>query len=207
MKARQLVFGAALVIVTAAVTTQVVSQNANQNEPPAMSPEEAAMMEKWAAFMTPGENHERLNFKVGKWEGVVKHWMDPAAPPEEAPATAEYSWIMDGRYLQNRVNGDFGGMPFNGQAWEGYDNIKKKFFWVWIDNMGTGIMVGEGTYDEATKSFKHTFEQPDPMTGKYVKGRSVERVIDKDHFVSEMYGPGPDGKEFKMMEITYTRAK
>jgi hypothetical protein len=80
MKARQLVFGAALVIVTAAVTTQVVSQNANQNEPPAMSPEEAAMMEKWAAFMTPGENHERLNFKVGKWEGVVKHWMKLPLP-------------------------------------------------------------------------------------------------------------------------------
>jgi hypothetical protein len=28
-----------------------------------------------------------------------------------------------------------------------------------------------------------------------------------DTEVFEMHGPGPDGKEFKMMEITYTRKR
>jgi hypothetical protein len=207
MKAVQLSIGAALVIVTATISTSVVSQEKKNDQPPAMTPEQMQMMQKWEEFMTPGPGHERIAFKVGKWEGVIKHWMDPKQEPEMMTGASEYTWIFDGRYLHNKTTGDFQGMPFHGQAWEGYDNLKKKYAWVWIDNMGTGFMNAEGTYDEKTKTFTYTYDHPDLMTGKYVKGRSVERIIDNDHFVGEMYGPGPDGKEFKMMEISYTRVK
>ena len=50
-------------------------------------------------------------------------------------------------------------------AVEGYDNVKKKFLASWIDNMGTGIMNLEGTYDAATKSLTYHAEyepMPDP---------------------------------------------
>jgi len=208
MKARQFIMGAALVVTTAAITSQVVSQNAGKDQPPQMSPEEAAMMQKWEEFMTPNENHKRLEFKVGKWNGTIKMWMDPASPePTVSTGTTEYKWIMDGRYLVDDTKSEFMGQPFVGHAISGYDNLKKKYIWLWIDNMGTGFMVGEGSYDTASKTFTYTYEHPDLMAGKYNKGRSTERMIDKDNWVSEMYGPGPDGKEHKMMEITYTRAK
>jgi hypothetical protein len=32
-------------------------------------------------------------------------------------------------------------------------------------------------------------------------------VTDENHHSMEMWMPGPDGKVFKMMEITYTRKK
>ena len=32
-------------------------------------------------------------------------------------------------------------------------------------------------------------------------------VTDKDHHTMEMWGPGPDGKMYKMMEIKYSRKK
>jgi hypothetical protein len=35
----------------------------------------------------------------------------------------------------------------------------------------------------------------------------VFRIIDRDTHVMEMYMPGQDGKEYKNMEITYTRKK
>ena len=207
MKARSLFYGAAIAICTAAITSQVVSQQ-DKGQPTEMSPEQAAMMQKWEEFMTPGEHHKLLEPKVGKWTAVVKMWMDPNQPePTVSDAKAEYKWIMDGRYLLNTTEGDFGGMPFHGQAWEGYDNLKKKFAWVWIDNMGTGFMDAEGTYDAATKTFTYNSMGPDVMSGKYVAGRSTEKWIDNDHFVGDMYGPGPDGKVYKMMEISYTRAK
>lgn len=207
MKVVHVVCSAALMVATAAITATVVSQEKKNTQPPEMTPQEMEMMQKWAEFMTPGEAHQRLNFKVGKWEGVIKHWEAPDAPPSEMTGTTEYKWIMGDRYLQNKTESQFMGEPFHGQAWEGYDNLKKKYFWVWIDSMGTGLMVAEGTYDEKTKTFTYMYEHPDLMTGKYTKGRSVERIIDQDHFVGEMYGTGPDGKEFKMMEISYARVK
>ena len=36
--------------------------------------------------------------------------------------------------------------------------MKKKFVGSWVDNMGTGIMFSEGTYDPATKTFTYTSE-------------------------------------------------
>ena len=52
-----------------------------------------------------------------------------------------------------------------------------------------------------------TADMADPMTGSLVKTRSVTKVVDADHISFEMYAPGPDGKEAKMMEIVATRTK
>lgn len=205
MRIRPLLIGAALVITTAAITTQVVSQDSGDKSHPA-SPDDQQMPPEWAAYMTPGDAHKLLEAKVGKWNGAVKHWMDPSQPPGTSTCTSECKSIMGGRYFTDEVKGEFGGTPFLGQALVGYDNLNKQYFFIWIDNMGTGLMSGEGKYDAAAKTFTYVTEWPDPMAGKNVKGRSVDRWIDKDHWVSEMYGPGPDGKEFKTLEITYTRA-
>jgi hypothetical protein len=47
----------------------------------------------------------------------------------------------------------------------------------------------------------------DPTTGKECNFRQVMRIVDNDHQVTEMYVPGPDGKEYKSMEIKSTRKK
>ena len=44
------------------------------------------------------------------------------------------------------------GMPFQGMSTMAYDNGKKTFMSTWIDNMGTGILETEGTYDAGTKT-------------------------------------------------------
>ena len=45
----------------------------------------------------------------------------------------------------------------------------------------------------------------DPATRKEVDFKEVFKPIDNNFQVMEMYAPGPDGKEFKTMEIKYTR--
>jgi len=45
----------------------------------------------------------------------------------------------------------------------------------------------------------------DPLMGD-VAMRGTETFGDPDRFVVTMYYPGPDGKEFKMMELIYVRA-
>ncbi len=164
-------------------------------------------MAKMTAFATPGENHKLLDYKVGKWNGHVTMWMAPGMPPMESEATSETKWIMGGRYLHDDVRGTFGGMPFEGLGISGYDNLKKKFVYTWVDNMGTGIMAGEGTWDAAKKMLNSTSTMSDPASGKVVSSRGTETKTDDNTWKMEMFATGPDGKEFLTMRIEYKRAK
>ncbi len=112
---------------------------------------------------------------------------------------------MGGRYLVDKTRGSFEGQPFEGMGTTGYDNSLKKYLATWIDNMGTGIMVGEGDYDPEKKQWTYQTKGTDPIAGKSIKMRSIERIVDSNKWVMESYRPGPDGKEFKTMEITYQR--
>ena len=87
----------------------------------------------------------------------------------------------------------------------GYDNVKKKFVTSWIDNMGTGIMNSEGTYDSATKTFTYTGDY-EPMPGMKCKIRQVLKIVDADHHTLEWYEDRGAG-ETKTMEISYARRK
>ena len=96
-------------------------------------------------------------------------------------------------------------MTFKGMGVEGYDNVKKKFVGSWVDNMGTGIMMSEGDYDPATKTFTYTGEI-EMIPGMKQKIREVLKITDKDHHIFEWYEDRA-GQEAKTMEISYTRKK
>jgi len=173
----------------------------------AVAPKDDPALAKMKEFATPGPAHKVLDGKVGKWNAQVKGWTQPGAQPTTDTGTAEIKWIMDGRYLEDTFKGTFMGAPFHGRGITGFDNLKKKYFATWIDTAGTGIMHSEGTFDSASKTFTYMGECPDCMAGKYVKSRTIDKLVDADHWTMQMYSPGPDGKEFMSMEIAYTRAK
>jgi len=177
-------------------------------------PNESEMMAQMMELAQPGENHKLLERSVGTWTYKVKMWMtpDPNAPPSESSGSAVTRSIMGGRYLISEHTGkmEFPGadgkmtsMEFKGMSMEGYDNVKKKFVASWIDNMGTGIMNLEGTYDAATKSFTYVADY-EPMPSMKPKVREVIKITDKDHHVFEWY-EDRGGKEVRTMEIAYTR--
>ncbi len=169
-------------------------------------PSEEEMMEAMIKAGTPGENHKLINTFAGTWSAAVKMWHGADSPAEESRGTATSKWIYGGRYLHEEFKGDFGGMPFEGSGLWGYDNVKKQFFSTWIDSMSTGLMVSTGKYDAASKTFTFTGSFPNPITGKDEKAREVVKIIDDNKHVFEMYGNDMGtGKEYKMMEIIYTR--
>ncbi len=74
-----------------------------------------------------------------------------------------------------------------------------------MDNMGTGIMMAEGDYDPATKTFTYTGEV-EAIPGMKQKIREVVKLTDKDHMNFEWY-EDRGGKEAKTLEINYTKKK
>jgi hypothetical protein len=102
------------------------------------------------------------------------------------------------------VNGSMMGMPFKGHGMTGYDNVSMKYWSIWTDSMSTGVMVSEGTCD-AKNSCTFTGSWNDAIKKAPVKARMTTRWTSPTVEVFEMHAPGKDGKEMKMMEITYTK--
>jgi hypothetical protein len=98
-------------------------------------------------------------------------------------------------------------MPFEGRSTMAYDNHKKIFVTSWIDNMSSGIMTGEGPWDEATKTITIKGKMMNAEAKSEVDYRQVMKIIDANNQFMEMYGTGPDGNEVKFFEIKYTRGK
>lgn len=186
------------------------STDTNNDAKPEERPDSATSMKNWMSYMTPGKEHEMLAASNGTWSGEVTMWESPDKEPMKSTMTATSKMVLGNRYQQTVNKGNMMGMPFEGISTVGYDNSKKVFMSTWIDNMGTGVMSGEGTWDEATKSimFKGKMVDPTLTNGKTCDYREVFTFIDKDNQKMEMYCPDPKtGKEFKNMEIIMKRKK
>ncbi len=112
----------------------------------------------WMEFMTPGTYHEMMAKNVGEWKTVTKYWMDPNAEPQVIEGTAKTESLLGGRYFKTTHTGNMMGMPFEGFSIDGYDNAKKEFFSIWLDNMGTSYMLSKGNYDEDSKTLSYDWD-------------------------------------------------
>jgi len=170
-------------------------------------PDSATMMKNWQEYMTPGDVHKMMAKWNGTWDGDVTMWMYPGTPEQKSKSTAVNKMIMNGLYQQSTHTGNMMGMPFNGMSITGYDIHKKEVINSWIDNMGSGIMVLKGPWDEATKTANLKGKMTDPGTKGDVDIRETFKIIDDNTQEMEMFLMMPDGKEFKTMNIRYTRKK
>lgn len=187
---------------TTVMTDTIVSE---VPETPEVPMDSIAVQKAWEAYMTPGEAHKAMAAEEGSWINEMTFWMAPGAEPHKATSTAEIKMIFGGRYQQTNYTGDMMGMPFEGMALVAYDNTTKEMTSTWIDNMGTGMMVLKGKYDDATKSSNLSGSMVDPVTGKEKQVREVYSFVDDNTRKMEMFEIPEGGEEFKTMEIVMTR--
>lgn len=185
--------------------TARVAESPKTDEAPPPQMDSAAMAKAYEAFMTPGDMHAMLAKWAGTWTGEVTSYWDPAAP-EKSTATIKQRMAMNGLYQLVEYKGTMMGQPFEGQGVMAYDNAKKEFVNTWIDNMGSGILVMRGQWNEGTKTLSLKGTHTDPITAKDSEMRQEVKVIDDNNQLHTLYGAGPDGKEHKFMEIALKRA-
>jgi len=166
--------------------------------------DQQAMMELWKKLAMPGEPHKLFAGLAGNWTTTTKEWMEPGKPPTESTGTAEMKMLLDGRFLYQEYNSQMMGQPFSGIGIDAYDNMTKKYVTAWIDSMGTGIFMMEGTASADGKTITLKGSHPEPGGGKMTH-RAVWKIVDNNSQTFDMYGAHHGGKETKMLEITYTR--
>lgn len=151
-----------------------------------------------------GPEHKLLMERLGTWDAAMKMWMVPGEEPLQMTGV-EKNRAVGAFHVVSEFTSDFGGMPFEGHGLSSWDPAKKKFISIWADSSEPSPAILEGTYDAKARTL--TFVGENMMMGQRLKMRELITLKDADHAQFEMFLTGPDGKEAKSMEITYTRKK
>ncbi len=151
---------------------------------------------------TPGPQHAALRPLEGRWKTRAKMW-NPSGEVSETEGTSVCRLVLGGRFLEERINMNLGGMPYEGWGLTGFDNREKRYVINWVDNMSTGITTGAGSMDKSGKTLTTMSKMagPDDRIGE---SRMVTKIVDTNTHVFSMYHTA-NGKERLGMEITYTR--
>ncbi len=158
----------------------------------------------WMAAITPGEQHAFLKRMEGEWKCVQTSYMEEGKT-DVMEGSASKSMILGDRYLEESMKGTALGMPFAGKNTFGYDNLLKKYRTFWIDNMGTGFMIGEGQRKGNVITIVATY--PDVMGGADQRYKMIYTVQSDQKHSMEMFMVMENGDEAKQMDIVYTKIK
>ncbi len=171
----------------------------------AAGPKAEEMKQKMEVAGKPGAAHKALEPLVGEWTAEVHCWSAPGGSRMVTTGTATTKWVLDGRFLHEDFTAEFFGKPLHGMSLMGYDNTKKMFTSVWVDDMSTAIITSEGQAAEDSKIITLEGKFHCPETGrKDTPMKQVFRIISNDKHIFEMHDMSK-GENSKTMELTYTR--
>ena len=197
MKLSTALFSVCLIVVLA-----VPPAPASQQQ---MTTAQQEMMQQMMKFGTPTAAHDWLKNYVGTWDVETKSWEQPGTEPMMSKASMTGELILGGRFVKCNFEGQMMDKPFSGMQVIGYDLFQKKYVGFWIDSMSTAFYLTTGTLDAAGRVMTETGMWPNAMTGVGEKIRIVTTQLGDGKFRFEMFMTGPDRKEFKSMELLYTR--
>jgi hypothetical protein len=148
---------------------------------------------------------------TGAWDCTVVMHTDLSSTPEQTTATVTNEMTLGDRFLSSKATGSLiiGGqtMPWEEQGLIGFDNAKKSFTSIWVDTTTTGMMTGQGKFDEKQRTLTQTGRFTNPLNGAEETFRSELRFTDADSYKRTIFAAGKAGKESKLMDIDCSRRK
>lgn len=202
----------AFAVLVLAITIATSSSAQNQKD----SVNKADMLKQRIELSKTNENHRLLASLNGEWSFSGHHiYSDTSKKSVEIKGTITQKGIWEDRYFIRELSSDQKlKMPwadgrevtYHDMHISGYDNVKKKFFFVTVSNHWlTGLITSEGTYDSITKTF--TYESETERTpGIRTKIHILEKIIDHNHFTT-VWHRSDNGKDVSITETNYTRIK
>ena len=186
--ARTLLCAAALVAVTAAVTSAIAIQEGDKGD-----------------YSKPTVHHDILDNLWGKWSYAVTIASDDGET-EALILDADYRWALGGRFLVGRYDGYVDGDLFQAREILGYDSFRGEYRSVWVDNNTTAFTLATGKYVARSRTLTFNGVQDDVEKNlRDVPFRFVYRFVDDDHFQIEIWRPDSGGKMVMRTSVNATR--
>ena len=161
----------------------------------------AQMMKKGEKFASPCQHHSVIGSLAGTWTtSSVVMGLEPQV------GTSNNKMILGGRFLEMQYEGSFLGVELEGIVTLGFDNYKKKYTVVFIDNLNTSIRTAEGMLDKSgvvinlwgTMDEWLTDEHDKPVMYRYT-------IIDANNFSFEVHDLSLPLGYTKVIDVHYKR--
>jgi hypothetical protein len=160
---------------------------------------------EWASLSKPGPSHKLLASFAGDWDVKVTFWSDPKSKGDSSSGTSKISWILGDRFLQENFKGKIAGEDYVGLGIIGYDNGSRTFKTVWADSLNTAMTTSVGKYDPERNTFELESQVYDPLVSGVKSVYSTIKINSPDSYTFSMLDRSPEGREFKSLEMEYSR--
>lgn len=167
---------------------------------------QAEMQERMGRATSPGKPHEALGFFLGTWDVEMVAVM-PGAPEQSWAGTSTFEWLMEGRWLQERLEGELFGAPFRSASIRGYDSFARAHVVVTVSSADTAMNLARGPAIDPEGKVVAVYGTLDEYTtGELHKPfKAVSRITGDDRHVLEIWDLGMGEAGSQVLEYRYTR--
>jgi hypothetical protein len=185
--------------------TSVSAQDQGKGE---MEKKMQEMQERTRQATSLGEHHEALAYFIGDWD-VEMALVMPGVPRQASKGKASYGWIMEGRWVSQKVEGQLMGGQYESFSILGFDTYAKNHVLVTVSSMDTAMNLARGVVvDPSGKSTAVYGTLDEYTTGELAKPyKVVTRIEDQDHHVVEIWDLGIGAEGAQVLDFRYTRRK
>jgi hypothetical protein len=150
-----------------------------------------------------GPEHARLAAMCGTWDVEMTFWLQPGRPGLSTKGTSTIRSLLDGRFIEEKIEGTLNGAPFTTLAWTGFNTDTHQYEATRISSTNTARIAETGVYDEQARQFELKADYP--LAGDTWHQRTVVQVVSADSMIATSYLSFGKVPEWKAVEIKYTR--
>jgi Protein of unknown function (DUF1579) len=147
--------------------------------------------------------HDRLLAMAGTWDVDVTFWVKPGGAGITSKGTSTIRPLLNGLFIEEKIEGTLNGVPFTTLAWTGYNTSTHQYEATRIASTNTIRIAETGSYDEMTKQFELKADYP--FAGDTWHQRTVIQTLSADSMIATSYLSFGSVPEWKGVEIKYTR--
>src|SRR5438445_11587292 len=96
----------------------------------------------------PGPEHARLTAMCGTWDVEMTFWFRPGGPGITTSGTSTIRSLLDGQFVEEKIEGALNGTPFTTLAWTGFNTATRQYEATRIATTNTARIAETGGYDE-----------------------------------------------------------
>ncbi|MBI1945134.1 MAG: DUF1579 family protein [Deltaproteobacteria bacterium] len=156
-----------------------------------------------ATHPAPGPEHARLATLAGTWDVELTVWQKAGALPEKSRGFAVVEPLFGGLFVQERMEGLAGEVPFVELTWLGFDPASKRYQLTRIGSGAAAMATRDGTFDERQQAL--VLEGPAAIAGD--RERRTLRLSSADERIVQCQRVPRSGEPWQSCELRYTRRK
>ena len=139
----------------------------------------------------------------GTWDVEMTFWLRPGGPGIATRGTSTIRALLDGLFVEEKIEGALNGAPFTTLSWTGFNTASHQYEATRISSTNSMRIAETGAYDEKTGQLELKADYP--LGADTWHQRTVIQPLSDAAMIASSYLSFGNVPEWKGVEIKYTR--